>query len=215
MGDGTKKELASLDGTPVILMTASVFASLSEISRMVITSRASDIDRMRSALEPLAPFPVTFVEGGPTRQESVRLGLEALEKAEAPDVPPDYVLIHDGARPWVSVALIRRVMAGTVAHGACVPVIASPDALKRVVAGVCVEHPDRDEYRCVQTPQGFLFTGILQAHRAADETRPRGSRPFVDDAEVYAASEAAVHTTEGDPLNRKITWPHDLTGVGA
>lgn len=215
MGDGTKKELASLGSTPVILMTTSVFASLPEISRIVVTSRASDVDRMRNALEPLAPFPVTFVEGGPTRQESVRFGLEALEKIEAPDAPPDYVLIHDGARPWVSAELIRRVMAGTVAHDACVPVVASPDALKRVVAGVCVEHPDRDEYRCVQTPQGFLFARILAAHRAAGKSVRPESRPFVDDAEVYAALEAAVHTTEGDPLNRKITWPHDLTGVGA
>jgi len=149
------------------------------------------------------------VPGGDTRQKSVRAGLEAA--AEHPGNSPserlDVVLIHDGARPWISAALITAVLEGARRHGGCAPVVSPPDAIKSVdEAGFITFHSGRGTTLGVQTPQGFVFDRILEAHRRAASD----GAVYIDDTEIFEKYSGRVYTVPGDPRNRKITYPHDL-----
>lgn len=140
---------------------------------------------------------VTICAGGATRSESVRAGLELL----AAD-PPGIVLVHDGARPLVSQALIARVIAGVQAHGAAAPALPVTDALWRGDTQVEAAVP-RDNLWRAQTPQGFQFGPILAAHRAH-------GGPAADDVAVARAAGIAVAIVAGEEDNLKITGPEDF-----
>jgi len=125
---------------------------------------------------------------------------------------PEIVLIHDGARPWASVALVRRVLEATRLHEACIPVLESTEAPKLVgPSGRILADLSRRQVQLAQTPQGFLFERILEAHRRAST----GSRLHLDDAEVLCSLlRARVHGARR-PGNRKITFPAILRAKGA
>jgi 2-C-methyl-D-erythritol 4-phosphate cytidylyltransferase/2-C-methyl-D-erythritol 2,4-cyclodiphosphate synthase len=148
------------------------------------------------AAGPDAPAPIA---GGARRQDSVRLGLEALA-ADA----PDYVLIHDAARPLVSRAVIRRVIAALEKGAAgAVPMLAVADTLRRQEAGRWITVP-REGLQRAQTPQGFCFSAILDAHRthaAADAT---------DDVAIAGLAELAVEAVAGEEENLKVTTGKDF-----
>lgn len=150
----------------------------------------------RDAMGPEAPAPII---GGARRQDSVRLGLEAL----AAD-PPDFVLIHDAARPLVSRGLIERVIAALEggATGAA-PMLAVADTLRRKEGGHWTTVP-RDGLVRAQTPQGFRFADILKAHRdhhAADAT---------DDVAIAGLAGLAVEAVAGEEENMKVTTERDF-----
>lgn len=145
---------------------------------------------------------IIWVAGGATRQQSVYFALEALA-----ELTPGIVLIHDGARPWISPSLINAVLEGTRKFGACIPVVALTDAPKRMSPDNSVaEHIDKAALANAQTPQGFRFAEILKAHNVA---RASG-KDYSDDAEAYHAAIGPVFTVAGDPRNRKITYCWDL-----
>jgi 2-C-methyl-D-erythritol 4-phosphate cytidylyltransferase len=201
--DREKKEYAHLDGRPVLVWAVQPFLEVNPPLQIVITLPETDLPGARSRLESLLELDrIRFVSGGSSRQESVRLALEALQ-----DHPPEIVLIHDGARPWVERDLIERVLQATRLYGACIPVVDACDAPKRVgPSGLILEDLPREQCKLAQTPQGFLFQQILSAHR-----RARGNaRLFVDDAELYAAYCCPVFTIPGQRRNRKITFKEDL-----
>jgi 2-C-methyl-D-erythritol 4-phosphate cytidylyltransferase/2-C-methyl-D-erythritol 2,4-cyclodiphosphate synthase len=148
------------------------------------------------AAGPDAPAPVA---GGARRQDSVRLGLEALA-ADA----PDYVLIHDAARPLVSRAVIQQVIAALERGAAgAVPMLAVADTLRRQEAGRWATVP-REGLQRAQTPQGFRFPEILAAHRthaAADAT---------DDVAIAGLAGLAVEAVAGEEENLKVTTEKDF-----
>ncbi len=139
------------------------------------------------------------VEGGPTRQDSVRLGLESLAAT-----PPEVVLIHDGVRPLVDGALIDRVLDALVRHPAVLPALPVTDTLKRVDAGLVLGTVERAGLYRAQTPQGFAYQPILAAHRAA------AGAGLTDDVAVAEAAGLRVATVAGDEANLKITETADL-----
>ncbi len=141
------------------------------------------------------------ISGGRTRQESVRLGLEALAAAAS---PPDLVLIHDGARPLVSGALIDRVIGMLADAPAVLPAVAVVDSLRRLVDGRLVGEVDRAGIARAQTPQGFAFRPILEAHRRLRD------EAFTDDAAMARAAGLEVAAVAGEETNLKITLPEDL-----
>jgi 2-C-methyl-D-erythritol 4-phosphate cytidylyltransferase len=230
MGGAAKKEFRSIGSVPVLALAIRPFLSAG-FERIAVTLPAG---RLGDASALLAPFldvsALTLVEGGGTRQESVRLGLLAL----AAD-PPDLVLIHDGARPWLAPDLLARVTEAAERFGACVPVVAVTEAVKEVgrptslseptsslprVGGepggsaatepgnapFVLRHLPRHLLRFAQTPQGFSYPRITAAHERA---RAEGLS-FVDDAEVFDHFAGPVAWVTGDPANRKITFPDDL-----
>jgi 2-C-methyl-D-erythritol 4-phosphate cytidylyltransferase/2-C-methyl-D-erythritol 2,4-cyclodiphosphate synthase len=139
------------------------------------------------------------VPGGATRQDSVRLGLESLAGER-----PELVLIHDGVRPLLGAALIDRVLHGLRAHVAVLPALPVTDTLKRSDHGTVAGTIDRTGLFRAQTPQGFVYDRILEAHR-----RFAGAA-MTDDAALAEAHGLAVALVAGEEDNLKITEPADL-----
>ena len=146
---------------------------------------------------------VRLVEGGATRQLSVRSALEALAATE-----PEHVLIHDAARPHLPLAVIGRLRGALGAHAGAVPALVIVDSLVRTEGDIAAEREDRDAIRRVQTPQAFRFADILAAHRQWEGEPDAG-----DDAEVLRAAGHPVILVEGDEMLRKITFAEDF-GTG-
>jgi 2-C-methyl-D-erythritol 4-phosphate cytidylyltransferase len=203
MGDKGKKEYLKLLGKPILAHSTLPFLECKSFTHIVITVRPSHIPEVEVLLEPyLNMSTITLVDGGQTRQRSVYLGLLELEK-----VNPHCVLIHDGARPWIDLPTINRVLEGARQEGACLPVVATSEAIKEVDDnGFISKHLKRACTVRAQTPQGFLFSRILEAHRRAQEL----DRVFIDDGEVYAEFFGQVSTVAGNEANVKITLPQDL-----
>ncbi len=144
-----------------------------------------------------------FVEGGSSRQESVLNGLLSAEKWGTDAI----VLIHDGARPWVSARIIRDVLAATETHGAAVPGIPPIDTQKEIDgSGKIIRHLDRSRIISVQTPQGFRYGELLAAHRKAASD----GQTYTDDTEIWGRYVGDVYVCPGERDNKKITWPGDL-----
>ena len=142
------------------------------------------------------------VPGGATRQDSGWLGLERL--ALSPGGPPDYVLIHDAARPLVDAGTISRVVAALESAPAAIAAVQVIDTLKKGVDGFTAGTVDRAGLWRAQTPQGFRFSSILEAHR-----RLAGAG-LTDDAAVAEAAGLPVALVPGSPDNIKVTTPIDL-----
>ena len=193
-GGGVAKQYRALLGKPVLAWTVSAFRQ-ADLVQVVIG--ASDGDAFAAATAGLKVLPPAT--GGPNRQESVRLGLEALSAHS-----PEFVLIHDAARPLASAALIGRVTEA-LRNGseAVVPVLPVTDALKRQ-EGDGLAAVSRDGLYRAQTPQGFRFDAILDAHRAQ-----RG-REAVDDIAIVENAGLKITTVPGDERNMKITAPEDF-----
>lgn len=172
------------------------------VSRIVIVHPPGQKqEAMEAAGDAAGDIPVTCTAGGTTRQESVFLGLEHLEQFGC-----HVVLIHDGARPWVTPECIRKVVQGAVKYGGAAPVIPIPDAVKQVEDRFIIGHLPRPGLMAVQTPQGFEFPGILSAHRKARMDQI----PCIDDTELYCRYIGKVHAVTGDAENRKVTYPSDI-----
>jgi 2-C-methyl-D-erythritol 4-phosphate cytidylyltransferase/2-C-methyl-D-erythritol 2,4-cyclodiphosphate synthase len=150
----------------------------------------------QAAMGPSAPAPII---GGARRQDSVRLGLEALSGAEL-----DFVLIHDAARPLVSRALIERVIAALQAGArGAVPMLAVSDTLRRKDGNIWVTVP-REGLQRAQTPQGFGFADILKAHR------DHASAEATDDVAIAGLAGLAVEAVAGEESNLKVTTQKDF-----
>ena len=146
--------------------------------------------------------------GGATRQASVRSGLEALAPHQ-----PEIVLVHDAARPFASQALIARAIAAAEKAGAAVPGLAVTDTVKAVDAqGLVQQTLARESLRTIQTPQGFAYAPLLEAHRRA---AAQGREDFTDDAALAEWAGMKVAVFEGEPGNIKITNPEDFARVEA
>jgi 2-C-methyl-D-erythritol 4-phosphate cytidylyltransferase len=205
MAGHMKKEYMDCMGKPVIVRSILAFASHPEFSPIIITVPQSGIeDASNLLMKHLDISNLRFIEGGTSRQESVFNALRVLVESE-----PDYVLIHDGARPWITNELVSRVHENTIKYGACVPVIRISDALKELdPEGFVKTHLSHENICGAQTPQGFRFDTILSAHTKAAQdgvTAP-------DDAELYGIYSGRVSTVPGNPQNRKITYIHDIKG---
>ncbi len=142
------------------------------------------------------------VAGGATRQESVRNGLESLAEA-----PPALVLIHDGARPLVTDAVIDGALDALAGHDGALPALAVSDSLKRAAPGsvLVAGAVTREGLWRAQTPQGFRYPAILDAHRAA------AGAALTDDAAVAEQAGLSVALTAGDEDNLKITTEQDFS----
>ena len=200
-GAGGPKQYRSIAGRTVISRAMQPFCDhpmLAAVQPVVNPDDVAIFNEAVGAMRYQSP-----VNGGATRQASVRAGLEALAS-----LAPDIVLIHDAARPFASEALIARAIDAAAATGAAVPVIPVTDTIKQVSqAGHVEATPDRAQLRIAQTPQAFRFDVILEAHRrAARENR----EDFTDDAALAEWAGLTVATFEGDPINMKLTTPEDF-----
>ncbi|GHU42652.1 2-C-methyl-D-erythritol 4-phosphate cytidylyltransferase [Spirochaetia bacterium] len=209
---------AGTEALTVLGACVTAFASCAEISAIVITVPANAEQGEWAARKALPPSllggassgartPVFFVPGGGSRRLSVHHALSFLQTD-----PPDYVLIHDGARPWVSPDLIKKVMEAALEAGAVIPVLPLLETPKELDGkGFVVRHLKRAACVGAQTPQGFRFADILAAHeKAAALELEDASAEWTDDAEIWGAFTGPVAVVTGEKQNRKITFPEDL-----
>ncbi len=204
-GGATPKQYRGVRGVPVIRHALSVFIDHPEVSLVQPVIHRDDAAMFTEATAGLKAC--VAVVGGATRQISVRAGLEALEKER-----PRIVLVHDAARPFTSPALISRAIAAA-AGGAAVPGIGLTDTIKEVdAAGRVVGTRDRNRLRAVQTPQAFLYDGLLAAHRRACAA---GRDDFTDDAALAEWAGIPVTVFEGEPGNIKLTTEEDFARIAA
>ncbi|OCC24515.1 bifunctional 2-C-methyl-D-erythritol 4-phosphate cytidylyltransferase/2-C-methyl-D-erythritol 2,4-cyclodiphosphate synthase [Croceicoccus estronivorus] len=143
---------------------------------------------------------VRLVRGGASRQLSVKAALEALTH-EA----PEYVLIHDAARPHITLDVVTDLLAALESHPAAIPVLPVVDSLAIDRNGLMSGSANREELRRVQTPQAFRFPAILAAHRAWTGEANAG-----DDAQVAHALNLEIALVQGDEAMRKLTFAEDF-----
>ena len=146
--------------------------------------------------------------GGKERQDSVRLGLEAIATLK-----PEAVLIHDAVRPFVAPETISAVLEALKRSAAAVVGVPLADTLKRVEDGVVIGTVSRTGLWRAQTPQGFLYKDILHAHRHAIHTAPE--TVFTDDAMIAEHAGLRVEMVHGSEDNFKITTAADLVRAEA
>lgn len=207
-GSGTRfggdipKQYQLLDGRPVVIRTIEAFRRVLPDSRIQLVISQS-MEPLWGELAAEAGFesPRT-VYGGATRFESVKNALEDIREAGVED--GDIILVHDGARPLVTPAMVERIVEETRRSGAVVPVVPVTDSLRQVAADGSSRQVERSVIRAVQTPQGFDARLLLAAYDG-------GYRPeFTDDASVVEAYGKPVALVDGDPRNIKITNRGDL-----
>lgn len=200
-GAGAPKQFRVLGGQSVLARAMTPFCDASGICAVQPVVNRDDAALFSDATLGLRFRPP--VDGGATRQASVRAGLEALA-----ELKPDVVLIHDAARPFASPALIARAIDAAQRTGAAIPAAPVTDTIKQVDAqGNVVATPERAALRIAQTPQAFAFGAILDAHRRAAD---QGREDFTDDAALAEWAGLTVATFDGDALNMKLTTPEDF-----
>ena len=152
------KQYADLGGIAMLTRTLEALANHDEIDRLLVVIHPDDTDPIsRLPRASIGAKLMPPVHGGATRQQSVRLGLEALARL-APPHAPQRVLIHDAARPFLAPALIDRVLAALASSPAALPGLAVADTLKRVDGrGTVAGTVDRTGLWRAQTPQGFHY----------------------------------------------------------
>jgi 2-C-methyl-D-erythritol 4-phosphate cytidylyltransferase/2-C-methyl-D-erythritol 2,4-cyclodiphosphate synthase len=205
LGGSLPKQYLACAGKPLICHTLEALADAHDFLATTVVIHPSDRDLYDGAIAQLsAKARARLTEpahGGASRQSSVRLGLEAQARLRA-----ELVLIHDGARPFVSRALVERAIEAAERYGAAIPAIEVTDSIKQIDAqGQIVASPNRSRLRAAQTPQAFQFDLILQAHRRASRA------DLTDDAAVASGAGHPVHVFDGDIDNRKVTTMQDLS----
>ena len=198
LGGALPKQYLPLAGRPVLRHSLETFTRHPAIDAVRVVIHRDDRELYEQAARGLDLLPP--VEGGATRQDSVRLGLESLG-----EVKPARVLIHDAARPFADAGLIQRMVDALAATPGAIPALPVADTIKRGVEGLIVETVDRHALWRAQTPQAFRYIEILAAHRAA------AGRELTDDAAVAEAAGLAVGLVQGAEENFKVTTEADLS----
>lgn len=208
-GKGTRmrsrvaKQFLIVNEKPVLYYAIRAF-SASSVDEIVIVCGQDDIDYVKAEIVDKYDFKkvCSVIAGGKERYDSVYEGLKAAAGS-------DYVLIHDGARPLISVETIEKGLRAAEEFGACVIGVPVKDTIKVTdETGVVQNTPDRSVMWQAQTPQCFKTGIIMEAYRQFFE---KGGLNVTDDASVVELfGDTAVHMVEGSGLNLKITTPEDI-----
>jgi len=198
LGSNIPKAAVVFRGTPLLFHTLRTFHRLPEVRSLVIVLPAVLVDRF-ALLSNEFPKVKAVIAGGRRRQDSV-------EKALLHVIAEEIVLIHDIARPFATVRLIRRVIAAARRFGACVPALPVTDTVKETRGTIVVKTIPRERLVVVQTPQGFQRDVLTAAYRHGRRKRLSGS----DDAFFVERLGKKVVLVRGERTNSKITYPEDL-----
>ncbi|MFW8601729.1 2-C-methyl-D-erythritol 4-phosphate cytidylyltransferase [Desulfobacterota bacterium M19] len=200
---GRPKQFALLGGLPVLIRTLQPFQQNKLITSIIIVTRKTDCRQVEElTVRHHMDKVIMVVPGGDSRQESSRLGVDSCPTNS------DFVLIHDGARPLVSTALLQRLITALLTCPAVNTVIDTADTIIELDAGNFIKSiPERSRLRRCQTPQGFDYQLIKEAHEHAIR---QGLRGITDDCGLVLAMGGKVFTVAGEESNIKITYEQDL-----
>lgn len=202
LGDpsGVPKALQPVAGRAMYLRALDAFDAADGVAGAVLVVPPLWNDDVLEKILGAFHRPVEMVNGGPTRQSSVRAGLAAVPE------DADAVIVHDAARPLVTPELIARALAGLEAADGAACAVPLSDTIKRAVEGRVVETPSRDGLFRVQTPQAFRAGMLRRAHADA----ARDGVDLTDDAALVERAGGTIVLVEGDERNVKVTTAGDL-----
>ncbi|EMA6344632.1 2-C-methyl-D-erythritol 4-phosphate cytidylyltransferase [Bacillus cytotoxicus] len=200
MGAGKNKLFLLINEVPIIVHTLRAFEKDEACEKIIMAINEQE----RSDFEALIQKydirkNVQFIQGGAERQDSVYNALQYVKETE-------YVLVHDGARPFVTNKMIHEVLIVAKEKGASVCAVPVKDTIKKVVNDAVFETVERSQLRAVQTPQGFSVSLLLEAHQSAKQSCFLGT----DDASLVERIGKEVGVVEGSYYNIKVTTPEDL-----
>lgn len=201
MGQNISKQYILINEKPVLYYTIKRFLECESIDNIVLVLPKDEIDYCKSEVLDKYSLKVDkIVEGGAERQDSVYNGLKSLDNT-------DIVLIHDGARPFVSKRVIEEGISNALKYGAAAPGVMPKDTIKiRDENSFSIETLDRSELVAVQTPQVFKLDLIKQCHEKVKEDK----KVVTDDTMVVESYGHKVYLYDGEYTNIKITTPEDL-----
>ena len=200
-GNGTRsglsknKVLFDLNGQTVIEKSVRAFLQLKDLTEIIVTASADDVAEFSEILRPIDDR-IKIVLGGATRTLSIANALA--------HVTGEYVLIHDGARPFVSKELIDRVANCVIENDSAIPVLPSTDTLG--FGNGKIESVRRENCYRIQTPQAFKTELIKRAY-----ARITPDDDFTDDSGVYSKYVAPCFIVDGETGNEKLTYPEDFS----
>jgi len=203
MGAATNKQLLLLDNKPIIVHTLQVFEDCRAVDGVYLVVNQKDLPVVQEEILETYRFNkvMKLVIGGRLRQDSVKNGLESIEH------PCDIVIIHDGARPFITPSFIEKGIFLMEMYDAIIPAIPVKDTIKVVSKeGFVIKTLERDSLWHVQTPQTFKFDLISKAYKDGISKKLYG----YDDATFLEYSGKKVKVIEGSSYNIKITTPEDL-----
>ena len=201
LGGALPKSLILLDGRPLLQYSLESLQGVPEIEAVVVAAPSDAVPLVRDLVDDAGLSKVVaVVPGGADRQASVAAGLAALPAG------PDLVLVHDGARPFLSPRLVVDVLAAAARDGSATAALPMGDTIKRGLDGWVQETLDRAALHRIQTPQAFRRALLEHAHQAASRDGFLGT----DDAVLVERTGHPVRLVPGDPANIKVTVPEDL-----
>lgn len=206
MGNRTNKQYMFIESRPVLSYSIDFFEKVDFVDEIVIVASEKEVDYCKHEIVDRYKYQKVsaVVAGGKERQDSVYAGLRHLGE------DTDFVAVHDGARPILSVEVLRNLMKEAKQWGAAIPGVASKETIKMVDRDDFVRQTlDREIIYSIQTPQVFKFDELFNAYRQAHEEGFMGT----DDASVFERYIGRVKVVEGDYNNIKITTPGDLVVV--
>jgi len=196
MGSAVPKQFLHLKGKPIIWHTVQQFFYAYLDIQIVLVLPASYLQEAATYFETDQLSNIQFVEGGSTRFDSVKNGLQKVTE-------PSVIFVHDGVRCLVSANLIKKCYEEAMVFGSAIPAVTATDSI-RLVTGEAHQVIDRNRVKIIQTPQTFLSTVLIPAF-----DRPYQDS-FTDEATVVEAAGHSVRLIEGEYSNLKITRPQDL-----
>jgi 2-C-methyl-D-erythritol 4-phosphate cytidylyltransferase len=200
MKAGVNKQLIELQNEPLIVRTLKVFESDEWCRGIIVVINEAERTQFEQLFSRFHIKKITaIVSGGKERQHSVYNGLKAAKNG-------DIVLIHDGARPFVTIEHIHELVKEAKKHGAAIPAVRVKDTIKKVRDQFVEETVERSSLWAVQTPQAFHVSLVLRAHEQAQKDGYIGT----DDASLVERIGGKVKIVEGDYRNIKLTTPDDL-----
>ncbi|MCZ8517234.1 2-C-methyl-D-erythritol 4-phosphate cytidylyltransferase [Paenibacillus filicis] len=196
------KQYLLLKHKPIIVHTLERFQRLEAVDSIVLVTGAEDLERCEGYVAEYGLSKVTHViAGGQERQDSVYRGLLELSGSA------DWVMVHDGVRPFTAEEHILACLGKMKETGAAVLAVPVKDTIKVVnPAGTIEATPDRRSLWAIQTPQAFRFSLLLQAYEQAARDGFAGT----DDAMLVERLGVPVQVVEADYYNIKITTPEDM-----
>ena len=200
---GMRKQLYELDGRPVAAWSLATIAGCGLVTDVIIACEADEREAFAGLAREHGGGKVrAVVAGGVRRQDSVYAALRAAPQDTA------IVVVHDGARPFVTTEQIEQVIASAGANGAAIIAVPVKDTVKQASeSGAVLRTVPRETLWTAQTPQAFAYGILVRAHEAAERDGYVGTDCAML---VEAAGETDVHIVEGSYDNMKITTPEDL-----
>ena len=201
MKTNINKQFLVIDGLEVLARTLKKLSDSPLIDRIVIVARKIDFDEIKAIIKRHGIKKAdTITEGGETRRQSVFNALSCVDDE-------DIVLIHDGARPFISENLIERLIEKTKEVGAAVPGLVPKETISTIDENSHFKDiTERKSLRCLQTPQVFFAERIKKAHKMANAKKLE----FTDDCSLYKYFGGEIAIIDGEEYNIKITVPEDI-----